>query len=137
MGMRATIHFRYVGEEKPEAIVYRHWDGSLDGVGKDLCRFLDDVEKQCKYTRFDDPMYLAAKYVIWQAGKYECAPLDVMGLGIVQEDPCDIAFRYTLYCSEIRNVRPLVHVEDISLKKKMFLHAASAESGDGRKNQRG
>jgi len=106
MSTRATVHFQYGG--KTEAIVYRHSDGYPEGLGEDLKEFFADVQKQTKDTRFDDPSYLAAKFVVWQADKYyayrknkgEHKPLNFLGVGVVLEDPGDIEYRYLLECKD-------------------------------------
>lgn len=138
MATRATIHFKYVDEEKSEAIVYRHWDGYPEGMGQDLYRFLEEVKNQCADTRFNDPPYLAAKYVVWQAGEYakdKTKPLDFLSVGVVQEDPGDIEFRYTLHCSG--TVKPLVEVENLREHKNKVLNFVRPDpNGNGKKKQR-
>lgn len=137
MGTRATVHFKYVDEEKPEAIVYRHGDGHPDGLGKDLYRFLEDVKNQCADTRFNDPSYLAAKYVVWQAGEYskdKTKPLDFLSVGVVLEDPDDITFRYTLHCS--RAVKPLVEMEDMREHKSKVLKFVYPHRDKSKKNRK-
>lgn len=109
MSTRCTINF---GEgTQVEAKIYRHCDGYPEGdngVLADLQRFFADVESQTKDTRFGDPSYLAAKFVVWQA--YENANvgytgplphragtpnrLDFLSLGIMAKDPSDIEYRY-------------------------------------------
>jgi len=64
MSTQATVHFQENG--KTEAIIYRHTDGYPEGLGEDLQTFLNEVNK-LKDKRFDDPSYLAAKFVVWQA----------------------------------------------------------------------
>jgi hypothetical protein len=53
------------------ARVYRHYDGYPEGesgVLADLERFFGDVEKDAPGdTRFNDPEFLAAKFLVWQA----------------------------------------------------------------------
>jgi hypothetical protein len=116
MSTRATVHFTYADENKPTAIVYRHSDGYPEGLGKDLEKFFDAVEAQTSDTRFDDPSYLAAKFVVWQADQYtvkydRSSPepketkgnmLDFLSVGIVMSDPGDIEYRYTVKCGHAR-----------------------------------
>ena len=101
MSTRATIHFQH-SNEQDEAIIYRHCDGYPEGLGKDLQSFFADVQAQTKDTRFNDPSYLAAKFVVWQAGEYtkepKRLPLDFLSLGAVKEDPGDIEYRYLVKC---------------------------------------
>ena len=114
MSTRATIHFLYKGKKDPIAIIYRHSDGYPEGLGEDLKEFFKDVEEQTKDgingTRFNDPSYLAAKWVVWDAdqharefnssGEYEKSEmLNFLSVGIVNEDPSDIEFRYLVKCN--------------------------------------
>lgn len=113
MSTRATIHFVDAKGAKPTAIVYRHGDGYPDGLGKDLEKFFADVKTQCSKgmggTRFSDASYLAAKWVVWDAHQmsqysYEvhkggkAKMLDFLSVGIVNADPGDIEYRYTVIC---------------------------------------
>lgn len=110
MSTRCTLHFHYGSQPSPAAIVYRHSDGYPEAVLPDLERFVEDVGKQTKDTRFDDASYLAAKYVVWQAHENAVTfnwetnklvptePLNFLGVGIVLSDPSDIEHRYHLYC---------------------------------------
>lgn len=132
MSTRCTIHFHDGPGETSRAIVYRHADGYPEGdhgVLKDLGRFFDAVEAQTKDTRFGDPEYLAAKYVVWQAKEnavkftwngdtYEIVPsepLDFLSLGVTLKDPADIEYRYhvrcTLFDGFAANARPKVDWE--------------------------
>jgi hypothetical protein len=92
---RCCIHFEQEG--KAYAKVYRHSDGYPEGILPDLERFFKDVEAQTKDTRFNDPTYLAAKFVVWQADEYtrdKNHPLDFLSVGVVLEGPGDIEYRY-------------------------------------------
>ena len=110
MSTRATVHFRYGG--KTEAIVYRHSDGYPEGLGKALEEFLTECE-MLKDSRFDDPSYLAAKWVVADSARNPRGDhrLAFLGVGIVLEDPGDIEYRYLLECSTGR--RPKVVVEAV------------------------
>ena len=102
MSTRCNIHFTYSGETV--ANVYRHSDGYPDGEhGVPACleRFFGEVEEQTGGdTRFGDPEYLAAKFVVWQAGRnakrHPERPLDFLSLGVCTEDHGDIEFVYTI-----------------------------------------
>lgn len=112
MSTRSTTHFVSELGDKPTAIVYRHSDGYPSGAGKDIQQFLRDVVANTQDTRFYDPSYLAAKYVVWLAGqfarRYErnaatgeygyvaSHPLDFISVGVVQSDPDDIEYRYII-----------------------------------------
>uniref|UniRef100_A0A6H2A5E3 Uncharacterized protein n=1 Tax=viral metagenome TaxID=1070528 RepID=A0A6H2A5E3_9ZZZZ len=100
MSTRATVHFQAAGET--QAIIYKHTDGYPEGLGKDLKTFFKDVESQTSDTRFNDPTYLAAKFVVWLAKQYTGnpeKPLEFLSVGVVIEDPGDIEYRYLLNCS--------------------------------------
>jgi len=99
MSTRATVHFQGYGVT--QAIVYRHSDGYPEGLGEDLNIFFTEVEK-LKDKRFNDPTYLAAKFVVWQAGQYTKpdSPLDFLSIGVMTEDPGDIEYRYLLACKD-------------------------------------
>lgn len=88
------------------AKIYRHSDGypGDGGVLADLKNFFQDVKDQCgKDTRFNDPSYLAAKFVVWRAHNvyhYRSeGPLDFLGVGVVQKNPPDIEYEYFIKCS--------------------------------------
>jgi len=119
MSTRCTIHFHNGEAKKPEAIVYRHSDGypgGETGVLADMQRFFGAVEEEAPGdTRFHDPSYLAAKFVVWQArenNRYSfthqsprtagvAAPegsLAFLGVGVVMQDPGDIEYRYHVRC---------------------------------------
>ena len=102
MSTRATVHFCNIIDDKPvtSAIVYKHEDGDPSGLGEDLKEFLKEVKDNVKDNRFDDPNYLAAKFVVWQANKchYSGHVLNFLGVGVCQEDPGDIEYRYKILC---------------------------------------
>lgn len=104
MSTRATIHFCEKGSNKPIAIIYRHSDGYPAGLGQDLKEFFRKVKAEVKDNRFNDPAYLAAKWVVWDAeGRCKALEhthqLDFLGVGIVMEDPSDIEYRYRVICN--------------------------------------
>jgi len=101
MSTRCNIHFgdRRDGVFVTEANVYRHSDGYPDsqhGVPASLERFFAAVKEQTSDTRFNDPSYLAAKFVVWQAGEYASngKPLDFLSVGIMARDAGDAAYIY-------------------------------------------
>jgi len=113
---RATVHFEQNGET--QAIVYRHSDGYPDGLGNDLQTFFGDVQLQTRDTRFNDPCYLAAKFVVWQAARYaRTNPLDFLGVGIVMEDPGDIEYRYHVRCYAVDRKTPKIVIEKVDIEK--------------------
>ena len=114
MSTRSTTHFLASDcTFNNTAIIYRHSDGYPEGAGRDLISFL----KQCKAlrdSRLDDPSYLAAKYVVFLADmfndRYDSktgnrirneSKLDFISVGIMPEDPSDIAYRYVVDCGKI------------------------------------
>lgn len=107
MSTRCNIHFSYGARERDLAAnIYRHSDGYPDGkhgVPADLARFFAAVEEATRDTRFDDPEYLAAKYLVWQAG--ECTrsgkALDFLGVSPCIEDHGDIEYVYTVNCGAL------------------------------------
>ncbi len=114
MSTRACIHFLDNDEELAvtgQPIIYNHCDGYPSGLGADLLAFLDEVEAQCPNdTRFNDPEYLAAKWVVYKAGGYSRGtPLSFTSVGICSADHGDIAFRYVVRCG--RSGRPRIFVQ--------------------------
>ena len=106
MSTRCNIHFTYKDTEQVEANIYRHSDGYPDtenGVLADLEKFFKAVGSQTADTRFSDPSYLAAKFVVWQAGEHASngKPLDFISLGIMTEDASDGAYVYTVTCGNV------------------------------------
>lgn len=80
-----SIH-EFVDNGRPIATVYRHWDGYPSVAGADIVGFFDAVEEQTADTRFSDPSYLAAKYVVYLAGKFaesDAEPLAFLSVGII------------------------------------------------------
>lgn len=126
MSTRCVINFTFDGNV--EAKVYRHSDGYPDGpngVPADLAKFFVEVEKHTPDHRFDDPSYLAARFVVWQADRlaktYDSSKrgytknkrLNFLGVGIVMENPGDIEYEYTVACStHDQNGRPIVSVSE-------------------------
>jgi hypothetical protein len=111
MSTRCNIHFADANG-RVEANIYRHSDGYPEGVLPDLEEFFTAVEAQTSDTRYSDPSYLAAKFVVWQAGEYaklaaynfmtgeqgEVKPLDFLSVGIMNTDAGDGEYVYTLTC---------------------------------------
>lgn len=111
MGTPAVVRFN---EDKDvTARIYRHWDGYPDTMLDDLQKFFKDVENQTNDTRFNDPAYLAAKYVVWQANEY-CRtgkPLDFLSVGVVSEAYED-GYIYEVNCDSFDdNGRPKITYE--------------------------
>ncbi len=119
MSTRCTINFGYLG--RVIAKVYQHSDGypeSENGILCKLQRFFRAVEADTNDCRFNDPSYLAAKFVVWatQADRAEQAqwrreskltqagkdgPLNFLGYGVCMEDPGDIDYTYYVECGSV------------------------------------
>jgi hypothetical protein len=103
MSTRCNIHFTDGHSKTVQANIYRHSDGYPEAVLPDLEKFFGAVEDQTSDTRFGDPEYLAAKFVVWEATKdYEYrsgARLDFLGVGVVTQDAGDAAYIYTVKCA--------------------------------------
>jgi hypothetical protein len=127
MSTRCTINFCYGGKEIA-AKVYRHYDGYPEGdsgVLEALQKFFAAVEADTEDTRFSDPTYLAAKFVVWQAdqmtGSYENGTfvksdkkMAFTGVGVCIEDPGDIEYTYYVDCKNSDTLgRPEVTYKDI------------------------
>jgi len=114
MSTRAVVNFVDTYSPQPVAKVYRHCDGYPDGLGEDLKRFFAHVENTLVDTRFEDPSYLAAKWLVWdsmQTYNYDREnPLDFTTIGIVMETPADAQFEYDVVCTGA-NIPHLVCIE--------------------------
>lgn len=111
----STTHF--VQDNFIDIIIYRHGDGYPDVAGVDIRRFLHEVDENLEYKRFDDPEYLAAKYVVWLSRRYQDGDdahyLDFIGVGVCSYDPGDIEYRYTVHCDETEDGPPRISCERI------------------------
>jgi len=111
MSTRATIHWKESKEGKAVAITYRHSDGYPEGLGKDIKDFLNEIDK-LPDNRFNDPSYLAARWIVYDSVfKRDTNDLGFTGVGIVNEDPGDIEYRYEVIC-ENRN-KPEVTINHV------------------------
>jgi hypothetical protein len=111
MSTRCNIHFNY--SDEIIANIYRHSDGYPDGVLPDLQTFFKEVKEHCgSDTRFNDPSYLAAKYVVWEANenaileakysrsKTEPKRLAFLGVGVTLHDAPDGEYVYKVNCDK-------------------------------------
>lgn len=122
MSTRSTAHFYWGDSDKPTAIIYRHSDGYPEGAGVDIHKFLDQCGKLAD-PRFNDPSYLAARYVVFLADKFNYtykpgdfstqlqalrrgkyvrpkSKMDFISVGVMEQDPDDIEYRYTIRCND-------------------------------------
>lgn len=108
MGARAVIRFR-CGDYVAGA-VYLHWYGRPSEVHANMADFFGAVESQCDSdTRFDDPSYLAAKFVVWFSAKMArdpARPLRFLSIGLAPPDSTD-SWTYDVECAD-RLTRPVV-----------------------------
>lgn len=97
---RCNIHFASK-HGTVRANIYRHFDGDRGSIMADLDVFFLDVRLQCgNDTRFDDPEYLAAKFLVWQADRYceDKRPLNFTGVAPVLHDAGDGEYIHTVHC---------------------------------------
>ena len=113
MSTRCNIHFK--GWEEIRSNIYRHSDGYPDGehgVPACLQRFFEELEAQTADRRYSDPEYLAAKFLVWQAGQYASdleKPLEFLSVSPCIEDHGDIEYVYTVDCDNLDQAgRPTV-----------------------------
>lgn len=104
-----------------EAVIYKHCDGYPHGECGTLAllaQFFDRVERDCGTdTRYNDPCYLAAKFVVYYTQLYaeqrkpERATLKFIGMGVLGNSlndlPGDLEYVYYLDCSNFQK-RPNV-----------------------------
>ena len=147
MSTRSTAHFFLGNADKPDAIIYRHADGYPDGAGSDILAFLKELHENVEDNRLDDPSYLSAKYVVFLArlfnigyrGEVKSSPLDFISVGIMNEDPGDIEYRYEIRCQG-RGELPIVKCfkmtskADGSVIKGKAVRIPAPKSGDTRRD---
>lgn len=105
MGLRTITKFCYKG--KPECAIYRHWGTTPESGMNGLPAFFDEVEK-LDDTRFNDPSYLAAKFVVWLADQHQNSDnkLNFISVGVIdsnvytEDNPSDIDFFYIVDCDK-------------------------------------
>lgn len=100
MSTRSVTKFFYGDtNENPEAIIYRHMDGYVEGAGVDLVAFLDETG-ELRDSRHSDPSYLAGRYLVFLARGYGSTngSLDFISCGVVREVPGDVEYIYHVHC---------------------------------------
>lgn len=113
MATRSSQHFgeTYGGTFRAEAMVYKHWDGYPENMLPLFEQFFTAVKEQCGGdTRFNDPTYLAAKWVVFLADDGRALsgelqgerqpPMRFLGVGVITEDPGDIEYTYRVHCDK-------------------------------------
>lgn len=103
MATRSNIHF--VQQGNTYANVYVHYDGYPDNRIPEIQEFFKAVKHWTNDTRFNDPEYLAAKFIVWysQSGLGEGSPspsLDFLGIGVSVHDHGDIEYIYEIHCDD-------------------------------------
>ena len=115
-------------KEKPNAVIYRHWDNYLEGGGLDLLEFLQTLRDTEMDNRFQDSPYLASKFVVDLAMKFASDwkdnPLDFLSVGIVASDT-DHCEEYTYHIvSELdKSGLPKVFVDSYEYDQEYLLTA--------------
>ena len=104
MSTRCQIQFHRGEEKTASAMVYRHSDGYPEtehGVLATMQTFFKELKDNVQDTRFGDPEYLAAKFVVWQAKQYsrDSHFLDFLSVGISMELHGDIEYLYHVHCN--------------------------------------
>jgi hypothetical protein len=111
--MSTSAIIQFTDNDGDEAYIYRHSDGypdSDDGVLADLQKFFRAVKEQTSDTRFNQPSYLAAKFVVWQAGQNSVpGSLAFLSVGIVSKETGWGEYIYTVNCAKMdKNKFPTV-----------------------------
>jgi hypothetical protein len=99
MATRSNIHFTQ--GERIIANIYVHYDGYPENRLPELQQFFKEVKERLRDTRFTDPSYLAAKYIVWYTHiltNQKMPSLDFLGIGIAVEDAGDAEFIYKVDC---------------------------------------
>lgn len=118
MSTRAVVKFSH--GRTNVAMVYRHGDGYVEGLGQSILEFLYSC-KNLSDSRLCDASYLAAKWVVYDSQEYGQRDgtykqgdytLNFLSVGIVSREPGDIEFRYTIDCNKLnQHGLPPVKVE--------------------------
>lgn len=106
MATRSNVHFVVGG--RTYANIYIHYDGYPSNRVKELKEFFYAVKVQTTDTRFNDPEYLAAKFVVWYSqsglGEGSSSPsLDFLGIGVSTQDHGDIEYIYEVHCDTLND----------------------------------
>lgn len=107
MSTRSNVQFQAYG--RTVANIYVHSDGYPDYSVPRIYRFFNTVQEQCERpygTRFTDPSYLAAKFVVFLAvyefGEYGGESVLAFGsVGIMEDDAGDGEYTYFVDCENM------------------------------------
>lgn len=116
MSTRSQVHFVHNGVTF--ANVYVHHDGYPEHRIPEIREFFNELLNYVPDTRFGDPEYLAAKYVVYKAVLDTMDPsshaLDFLGVGVAREDHGDIEFIYCILCDDKdEKGRPVVRFKNV------------------------
>ena len=119
MSTRCNIAFTHGSDKHKDkvALLYRHCDGYPEGTGDEFAEFFADVMAAApEDTRFGDPQYLSARYVVWLTAKYAAASkehaLAQTGIGVALAYAPDGEYLYVVSC-ENRDALPIVYVHEL------------------------
>lgn len=94
MGDRTVVRFVSGSPGEPaEACVYLHWGGAPNQMAVLFGEFFERVETEARAdTRYNDPSYLAAKFVVFCVlygfeEEHERLTMDFSGVGIIPDRP--------------------------------------------------
>jgi hypothetical protein len=102
-------------------------------VPADLGRFFDAVKAQTKDTRFDDPEYLAAKFVVWQAGENAYNPehpLDFLSIGVASGLHGDEEYEYQVICNDEISEIPIVEWRELPDDRWVRAHCDGTDTSE-------
>jgi hypothetical protein len=138
MGNRTLVRFTTPEDlsniDTPRAMIYLHWGGDASFMDSVFDEFFSAVEEQCGTdTRFTDPSYLAAKFVVWMADQQKTSPdessvLDFLSVGV---DTASVlaairsgANTFAVVTASARNLRPRVMVDEALFtdKREIAMH---------------
>lgn len=105
MSIGGVYRFKDEPDSEPVAYIYKHTDNYPEGkhgaiVG--ILRFFREVECHTNDTRFDDPAYLAAKFVVFWAHEYARNPekyLNFLSVGVVGPGDWGQQYTYDIICN--------------------------------------
>ena len=136
MATRGLYKFYSTDEElknnKPTAVIYRHWDNYLQGGGQDLQDFVEHLAKAKFDSRFGDVSYFSAKFVVFLANQFnetdryeetkgDFDSLNFLSVGIVPNGvDCGEEYIYHIVCNGQGKIigkdykgLPTITIEDI------------------------
>ena len=107
--MSTRCNVRFMDDSKtPEANIYIHSDGYPDGehgIVNKFRMFLQCLVDNVRDKRFNDPSYLAAKFVVFMAHEFagDNHFLEFLSVGVVNENAGDGEYVYNVYPPNTKN----------------------------------